>query len=108
MWSTSCQGTQLDAASANNVVRHNCDSTYGQSGSPMYTTNKIVRAILTGGNGHGLNWATQVKSIIKIYHYICGNQDINFSTLRIMLSSRHAMKARISISRHCLVMLASA
>ena len=62
MWSTSCQGTQLDAASANNVVRHNCDSTYGQSGSPMYTTNKIVRAILTGGNGHGLNWGAQVQS----------------------------------------------
>ena len=60
-WSASCQGTQLDAASGYNVVRHSCDSTYGQSGSPMYSSEENVRVILTGGNGHGLNWGTQVR-----------------------------------------------
>ena len=69
MWSTSCKGTELDANSAFNVVRHNCDSTYGQSGSPMYSADKNVRAILTGGNGHGLNWGTQARN--RALYNIC-------------------------------------
>ena len=62
MWSSKCQGVQLEASSACNVVRHKCDSTYGQSGSPMYSANMHVRAILTVGNSHGLNWGIQVSS----------------------------------------------
>ena len=56
-----CAGTQLTAASPYNVVRHSCDSTHGQSGSPMYTPDQQVRVVLTGGNGRGLNWGTQVS-----------------------------------------------
>ncbi len=55
-----CSGTQLTASSPYNVVRHSCDSTHGQSGSPMYTPDQHVRVVLTGGNGSGLNWGTQV------------------------------------------------
>ena len=60
MWSATCAGTQLEAASAYNVVRHSCDCTHGQSGSPMYDSDRSVRVVLTGGNGHGLNWGTHV------------------------------------------------
>ena len=66
MWSTSCRGTQLDAQSAFNVVSHKCASTHGQSGSPMYSAENNVRVILTGGNGHGLNWGTQVRKNIVL------------------------------------------
>ena len=30
----------------------------------MYTPDKHVRVVLTGGNGRGLNWGTQVPSSV--------------------------------------------
>lgn len=36
MWDTRCPRAELsNADAASNIVQHNCDSTHGQSGSPM-------------------------------------------------------------------------
>ena len=45
-------------------VQHGCDSTHGQSGSPMWDSNNNVRAVLTGGNNGGVNWAVQVDDFV--------------------------------------------
>lgn len=65
MWSTTCNNTAFQNDDPNNhVVTHTCDSTHGQSGSPMYTSDNNVRAVLTGGNGGGLNWAIRIDDFV--------------------------------------------
>jgi len=66
MWDTTCARTSFQNAAdpANNIVQHNCDSTHGQSGSPMFDASRNVRAVLTGGNSGGINWAVKVDEFV--------------------------------------------
>lgn len=46
MWSTTCPRTMFHSDDpTNHVVEHNCDSTHGQSGSPMWTADNNVGAL---------------------------------------------------------------
>ena len=62
MYSTKCNNTEfVYVQPSDNLVRHKCDSTNGQSGSPMFDANKNIRAVLTGGSADvGVNSALEV------------------------------------------------
>lgn len=65
MWDTSCANTQFDYSDpTNNIVQHDCDSTHGQSGSPMFDPQMNIRAVLTGGDQGGMNWAVKVNDFV--------------------------------------------
>lgn len=63
MYSTKCNNTVfIYVQPTDNLVRHKCDSTNGQSGSPMFDANKNIRAVLTGDSVDiGVNSALKVK-----------------------------------------------
>ncbi len=66
MWQSACANTAFyyGGDTTNHVVQHTCDSTHGQSGSPMWDSSLNVRAVLTGGNQGGLDWALKVDDFV--------------------------------------------
>lgn len=92
LWSTTCDGTQFSYVDpADNLLRHSCDSTHGQSGSAMFDSGRNVRAVLTGGNDEGkdiTNWAIKVAfcSLTSGIHVELVVQECSVSPLAYILN----------------------
>ena len=79
-WQTSCTaqlneppetpdggGACAELALCGNVMQHTCDSSHGQSGSPLWDPELMLRAIITGSatdsNGETANYGLQVRAL---------------------------------------------
>lgn len=101
MWSTTCPNTQfhnLDAT--NHVVSHTCDSTHGQSGSPMYTADNNVSVCCLAFLLHLLLLLSCLAAHTLFCHWYSGCSTIVSWQVQLCmasLSSRHVYLLQLSI-----------